>query len=98
MLARPQIVKRSANYLLSLDNLNHKVGPHWTRQFLNCHLEYFKRKQKPLAVERKNAHNLKNMEEYFKTFCKLVEWFGLASEEMWNMDETGFRIGYGKAQ
>ena len=38
------------------------------------------------------------MEEYFETFCKLVEWFGGALENMWNMDETGFRIGCSKAQ
>ncbi len=65
---------------------------------LDRHPEYFKRKQKPLAVERKNAHNLKDMEEYFETFLKLVERFGLAPEDMWNIDETGFRIGCGKAQ
>ncbi len=38
------------------------------------------------------------MEEYFETFHKLVEWFGLVPEDMWNIDETGFRIGCGKAQ
>ena len=38
------------------------------------------------------------MKEYFETFRKLVEWFTLAPEDMWNMDETGFRIGCGKAQ
>ncbi len=38
------------------------------------------------------------MEEYFETFRKLVEWFGLVPDNIWNMDETGFRIGCGKAQ
>ena len=98
MSARPQMIERAANYLLSLDGLDRVVGPHWTRRFLDRHPEYFKRKQKPLAVERKNAHNLVDMEEYFETFRKLVEWFGLVPEDMWNMDETGFRIGCGRAQ
>ena len=92
------MIERAANYLLSLDGLDRVVGPHWTRRFLDRHPEYFKRKQKPLAVERKNAHNLVDMEEYFETFRKLVEWFGLVPEDMWNMDETGFRIGCGRAQ
>lgn len=73
--------ERAANYLLSLDGLNRGVGVHWTDRFLDRHPEYFKRKQKPLAVERKNAHN------HFESFRKLDEWFGLASEDMWKMDD-----------
>ena len=92
------MIERAANYLLSLDGLDCVVGPKWTRRFLDRHPEYLKRKQKPLAVERKNAHSLKDMEEYFETFRKLVEWFGLVPDDIWNMDETGFRIGCGKAQ
>lgn len=38
------------------------------------------------------------MEKYFETFRKSVEWFGLVPDGMWNMDETGFRIGCGKVQ
>ncbi len=49
-------------------------------------------------MEQINTHNLKDIEEYFETFCKLVEWFGLASEDILNIDETGFWISYGKAQ
>lgn len=92
MTARAQIVERATNYLVSLDGLNRVVGLYWTRRFLGRHPEYFKRKQKPPAVERKSAHNLKDMEEYSETFHKLVEWFGLTSEDMWNMDVIGFRI------
>ena len=46
MSVRPQMIERAANYLLSLDGLDHVVGPHWTCRFLDCHPEYFKRKQK----------------------------------------------------
>ncbi len=38
------------------------------------------------------------MEEYFETFRMLVEWFGFVADDIWNMNKTGFRIGYGKAQ
>ncbi len=69
MSAKPQMVERAANCILSLDGLNCVVGPHWIYRFLKRHLEYFKRKQKPLAVERKNALNLQDMEEYFETFA-----------------------------
>lgn len=98
MSARPRMVERAANYLLSLDGSNRVVGPHWTRRFLDRHPEYLKRKPKTLSVQRKNAHNLDDMEEYFEKFRKLVEGFGLVPEDIWNMDETTFRIGGGKAQ
>lgn len=92
------MIERAANYLLSLDGSNGVVGSNWTCRFLDRHPEYFKRKQKPLAIERKKAHNLKDMEEYFETFRKMVEWFGFVPEDIRNMDEMGFRIGCGKAQ
>ncbi len=38
------------------------------------------------------------MEEYFEIFRKLVEWFGLVPDDIWSMDETGFRIGCDEAQ
>ena len=73
MSARPQMIERATNYLLSLDGLDRVVGPQWTRRFLDLHPEYLKHKQKPLAVERKNAHSLKDMEEYFQNFHNLVK-------------------------
>ncbi len=76
------MVESATNYLLSVDVLNYSVGPYLTCWFLDCHPEYFKRKQKLLAIEQKNAHNLKDMKEYFETFCKLVEWFGLVPEDI----------------
>ncbi len=91
------MVEKTVNYLLFLDSLNSVVGPLWASRFLDCHPEYFKRKQKLLAVERKNTHNLKDIEQYFESFRKLVEWFSLARKDIWNRDKTGFKISYSKA-
>lgn len=98
MTIRPQMVEKAANYLLSPDSLNRVVGPHWTRRFLDRHPKYFKRKQTPLAFERKIAPNLKDMEKYFESFANWLNWFRLAPDDMWNMDETGFGICCGKAK
>lgn len=65
------MVERAINYLLSLNGLNRVVGLHSTRRFLDRHPEYFKRKQKPMAVERKNAHNLKDMEDHLAILKKI---------------------------
>lgn len=37
------------------------------------------------------------MEEYFEIFHKLIKWFGLVPDDIWNMDEMRFKIGYSKA-
>lgn len=76
MSARPAMIEGAANYLLWKDGCDWVVEPQWTRRFLDRHPEYLKRKQKPLAVERKNAHNIEDILEYFETYRKLVEVFG----------------------
>ncbi len=43
MSARPKMIEKAANYLLSLDGLDRVVGPKWTRRFLDRHPEYLKR-------------------------------------------------------
>ena len=52
----------AANYILKKSHSNPleispQVSKKWTKQFLNRHPQFHKKKQKPLVVERKNAHN-----------------------------------------
>ena len=50
-----------------------------------------------MAAERKHAHNGKDIREYFEAYRAAREARGIVDEDVWNMDETGFRIGYGRA-
>ena len=95
------MVEKAANYLLCQAHRDLQIPPPmvsstWVSRFLARHLHYFKRKQKPLATDRKHAHNLGDMQQHFEKFQIVKEDLGVTDEDTWNMDETGFRIGCGK--
>ena len=61
------------NYILTKSHSNYfillpQVSPIWTKQFLDRNLQFHKKKQKLLGVERKNAHNKSDFREYFKKY------------------------------
>ena len=41
------------------------IGSHWTKRWLNRQPDLFKVRRKPLAVERKNAHDLELLMAHF---------------------------------
>ena len=94
----PLMLRKAANYLLTQAGIDRTVGDHWAKRFVNRHPQYFKRKQKPLAAARKNAHNVEDILHYFEAFQSICYQLGIEHWDTWNMDETGFRIGCGKAQ
>jgi hypothetical protein len=46
-----------------------------------------------LAAERKAAHRKKDLELYFKEFNDAIVKYGINPADIYNIDETGFRIG-----
>jgi hypothetical protein len=46
-----------------------------------------------LAVERKAAHKKEDLELHFKEFSDALVKYGIESGDVYNMDETWFRIG-----
>ncbi|KAM4067613.1 DDE superfamily endonuclease [Hirsutella rhossiliensis] len=73
------------------------VGPNWTSRFLKRH-GYFKKRQKRLQAERQVSENLTRVNQYFQHLRQVIQDNGIPPEDIWNMDETGFRIGVGKDQ
>ena len=73
------------------------IGPDWSRRFLKRHPEYIKRKSKPLAHDRKNTHDPADIRAHFEKFKAVRDFFGIQTEDMYNYDETGFRVGVGRA-
>ncbi|KJZ68123.1 hypothetical protein HIM_12484 [Hirsutella minnesotensis 3608] len=71
--------------------------PNWTSRFLKRH-GYLKRRQKKLQAERQASEDLTRVHQYFETLQQVVQENGIPPEDIWNMDETGFRIGVGKDQ
>ncbi|KJZ70568.1 hypothetical protein HIM_10036 [Hirsutella minnesotensis 3608] len=73
------------------------IGSKWTSRFLKRH-GYFKKLQKKLHAERQASEDLTRVTNYFQTLEKVVQEHGIPPDDIWNMDETGFRIGVGKDQ
>jgi len=74
------------------------VGQYWFRRFYERHPELKTRRQTPIAVARKDASsNIEVLELYFKKLKTVVDEKGIQIADHWNMDETGFRIGCGRA-
>ena len=96
MCARPKMIVGAANYLIRTED--RKVGHQWFNRFLERNPQYNKRKQKPLATDRKNSHSLTDMRDYFHKLKAAIENKGITDVDVWNVDETGFRIGCGRAQ
>ena len=74
------------------------VGPAWTQHFLQRHPEYHVRKQKTLDVERKQSHDPEVLQNWFRRYQAIVEEKGIQRADIYNFDETGFRIGIGRDQ
>jgi hypothetical protein len=73
------------------------VGQKWTTRFLKRH-DYTRRLQKKLDSDREVSEDPIRVAQYFQALRKVLTEEGVAPESIWNMDETGFRIGVGKDQ
>ena len=99
LYARQHHIERVANSILSRrPEPELPVSPAWSTRFLKRHPEYFVRTQRPLDIERKEAHNRKDIEEFYERWDRIVKKYAIAPADIYNFDETGFRIGIGRHQ
>jgi len=98
MSSTPKMLRSSANYILRChDQADRQVGPNWVTRFLQRNPHLLKRKQNPLAVERKLTQDVETMERHFTRFLDAYKELGIKKQDLYNMDETGFRIGCDRA-
>jgi hypothetical protein len=100
---RPEFVTDAANAILQ-ERLSKNAKPEdklvskmWTTRFLKRH-KYLREKQKKLSQDRQAAEDLRIVQVYFERLAAIIQGHGILPESIWNMDETGFRIGIGKDQ
>ena len=100
--ARHKQLEQAANSLLKKDHRGKgstpTVGPHWAERFLKRHPQYFIRKQKPLALERKNGESQETIKQHFDEFKEAKTSHEVADGDVYDFDETGFRAGCGRQQ
>ena len=103
LAVKPVFVTDAANYVLACRASPAKqhdppvVGNNWTTRFLKRH-GYHKRHQRKLQKDRSEAEKPDVVADYFAKLHAIIQEHGIVPEDIWNMDETGFRIGVGKDQ
>lgn len=100
---RKPMVTDAANSILKLSHegplfKTPVVGPNWTKRFLERHPEFTVQRQKTLDLNRKMAHDPLTIETFFWRYKAAVQKYAIQLQDIWNFDETGFRIGIGKNQ
>jgi hypothetical protein len=87
-------VRAAANKILGDSASTHQVNRLWAQRWFKRNKSWFKTlRAKTLAQERKAAHRKEDLEEHFTEYYGALEKYGICFEDVWNMDETGFRIG-----
>ena len=100
--ARLQMVTGCANTILQNAHTGSSPAPvvseKWSRRFLNRHPEYFVRKQHTIDADRKNAHQPDDIRNWFERYQAVCKEYKVEIGDIYNFDETGFRIGVGRDQ
>jgi hypothetical protein len=101
--ARPAMVETAANSILK-EGHTHKnlppptIGMHWLKRFFQRHPEYRIRKRRAIDLDRKKAHEPATIQAWFEKLRATIDSYGIAEEDIYNFDETGFNIGIGRDQ
>jgi hypothetical protein len=95
-LGRPptkQTIKAAARTILQLSNRLNKLGKKWWNRWKKRHAHLYKTvRAKPLAAERKAAVQRLEVHMHFQSFEREKARLGIRDENVYNFDETGFRI------
>jgi len=92
--ARLRHLRGAANFLLQQANLVNslRVEQHWSVRFLQQNPQFFKRKQTSLAADRKTSLTVEMTKQHFYDFRDVLIKYAIQSNDIWNMNESDFRI------
>jgi hypothetical protein len=103
--ASPNIdmVRNAANSMLQRNHPNENppltVGPNWPYRFIARLPPQFQRvKQKPMDHKRINSEDINAIKIWFSRLGVLIKEYDIQPSNLFNFDETGFRIGHGKQE
>ena len=89
-----------ANYLLQRGHDGPGPPPsansRWAMDWLKRHPELHIRRQRSLNLNRAIAHNTEAILKWFEGLMDIIKMHGITPTDIWNFDETGFRIGIRK--
>ena len=99
---RRSFIENAANSILQANTPDNApspppIGQHWVNRFITRH-GYSVVPQKVLDADRQAAENQEVITSWFEALHTVISTYGIIPEDIWSMDETGFRIGVGKDQ
>ena len=97
-LKRPQILRAATSILRLSDASAPPLGEKWLKRWLERHPQYRIRRRKSLDIERKRAHDVNLIREWFTRLRAAIDSHGIQPSDIYNFDETGFQIGVGRDQ
>lgn len=74
------------------------VSRRWVSRFIQRNPELCTVTKQSIEVLRKASHNPNAIVTWFDNYRRLRDELGMQEEDIWNFDETGFRIGVGRKQ
>ena len=80
-----------------LDTQPQTVGINWTTRILTRH-DISVQRLKIIDKKRKAAENLDNVSWWFNQLRFVIQDYGILPEDIWNMDETGFRFSFANSE
>jgi hypothetical protein len=97
------LVRNCANSILQRMNPNQQpsptVGPNWPYRFISRLPNEYKRiKQKPVDPNRIKSEDIGVVQTWFDRLEIQLKQYKISPSNLYNMDETGFRIGQGKQE
>ena len=69
-----------------------RVEQHWPARFLQQNPQFFRRKQTPLAADRKTSLTFEVAKQHFYDFRDVLTKYAIQPDDIWNMNESDFRI------
>ncbi|KJZ77683.1 hypothetical protein HIM_02860 [Hirsutella minnesotensis 3608] len=103
LAVRKEFIVEAANLILqersskAIQSNPPTVGIHWIDRFVKRR-KYRLMSQKQLDSNRQVAEDIPTVIEWYKKLHDIIQSEGIVADDIWNMDETGFRIGVGKDQ
>jgi len=86
-------VSIAANCILESQG-KERVSKDWPRRWLHRNKGLYKSlRSKTLANERKQAHQIEDIQRHFDDFKDMLQEYQIRQADVWNFDEIGFRIG-----
>ena len=96
------LVEGEANHLLreahDSEGKPPQCGRHWASRWLSRQKQYAQVRAKPLDALHSSAYSQEGIRKWFDKLKAEIDNLGIQPSDMWNMDETGCRIGIGNNQ